>query len=240
MAAAVGTGVAISSLLVGILTQLHEGRGLRFLLSATAIVAGSAFVVYGCWRWIMLQRRSLVFTGIGVAALAFVLSMAAVLERKDGPPGSASKARAEPSAPTTERITTSSTRLDALTGPDVTKPEWAKPHFRPSDYEKPLYGVFRAFGQAPNYIPEFPITMNGCDSRAMRTRWRTVSARIQNGVVAYSSNPHELTVKDAWNVRVAQAGVIDTGGCEQPVFFLEGVESLADIAYETVVYNAAP
>jgi len=62
------------------------------------------------------------------------------------------------------------------------------------------------------------------------------------GTMYYSDTPDTATESDATNLTTATSGWIDTGGCEQPVFFVpQGATStLVDITFETRIYDAAP
>ncbi len=103
-------------------------------------------------------------------------------------------------------------------------------------------GQFRAFSDTPNYIPDFPITMNGCTDRAMRTQWRSLGKPVRVGVVFFRDDPESATPADASGLVEESQGSIDTGGCEQPVFFVsdDAQGNLVDITYETRIYDAAP
>jgi hypothetical protein len=76
----------------------------------------------------------------------------------------------------------------------------------------------------------------------MRTHWRSVGQAITAGKIDYSDTPENATQTDATHLATATGGWIDTGGCEQPVFFVsaDSQSTLVDITYETRVYNAAP
>jgi serine/threonine protein kinase len=139
-----------------------------------------------------------------------------------------------------------STAPGATTSPAASTPsptdQWSMANFRPSTAESTMSDTFRAFSDQPNYIPEFPLTMNGCASRAMRTHWRSLGKAITIGKVDYSDTPETATKSDATNLVTATGGWIDTGGCEQPVFFVanDSEGTLVDIAFETRIFEAAP
>ncbi|TCM33105.1 hypothetical protein [Kribbella sp. VKM Ac-2568] len=76
----------------------------------------------------------------------------------------------------------------------------------------------------------------------MRTHWRSLGNAITVGKIAYSDTPENATQTDATQLATATGGWIDTGGCEQPVFFVraDSQSTLVDIAYQTRIYDAAP
>lgn len=113
--------------------------------------------------------------------------------------------------------------------------------FRPSTVEHPLTGTTRVFADRPNYIPDFPITMNGCNTRAMRTHWRSLGQPVTVGVAFFNDSPERVTRADASKAQTGTSGWTDTGGCEQPVFFTgTSPGNLVDVAYEARIYDAAP
>jgi len=192
-------------------------------------------------------RRWLVPAALA-AALATAAALTALLayDRADsrspasGPPASTTSTQVS-------KLTTSSPRQSRTTAPTAASPAtptdpWSMANFRPSKVEPAISDIFRAFSGQPNYIPDFPLTMNGCGTRAMRTHWRSVGQAISVGRVDYSDTPENATRDDATKVVTATGGWIDTGGCQQPVFFVnsDGASTLVDVTFETRVYDAAP
>ncbi|MFD7161175.1 serine/threonine-protein kinase [Kribbella sp. NPDC059898] len=146
------------------------------------------------------------------------------------------------STPAPQPSPSAQTSLASLPQTVATTNQWSMAKFRPSATEASMSGTFRAFSDRPNYIANFPLTMNGCASRAMRTHWRTLGQKVTVGTMYYSDTPDTATASDATNLTTATSGWIDTGGCEQPAFFVPhgSASTLVDIAFETRIYDAAP
>lgn len=119
---------------------------------------------------------------------------------------------------------------------------WTPPAGFRASPTAPLTGLFRAFTGMPNYIPDYPITMNGCSLALHRTRWRSIGTPVTVGKVFFSDAPERATRSDATQLGTAMAGSIDAGSCEQPIFCVTdaGPSTLTDITYEVREYEPAP
>jgi serine/threonine protein kinase len=183
-------------------------------------------------------KRWLIAAGVAAAVTALVIVV--VTLRPTG---------ATPTSQPTRTPTTSKTKTTTATSqpppspaPTPSTDPWLMAKFRPSTFEPTMADTFRAFSGQPNYIPDFPLTMNGCATRAMRTHWRSLGQTVTIGTIEYSDTPEAATQADATRQTIATSGWIDTGGCEQPVFFLpkNAASTLVDITFETRIFNAAP
>jgi hypothetical protein len=89
------------------------------------------------------------------------------------------------------------------------------------------------------HVSDFPVTMNGCDTRQLRVTWRSISEPVRAGV-SYFRDPWDETpivpdqVGDA-----SQSGTLLLGGCEQPAFSAAPGDGISDIAVEVSVYYPA-
>jgi serine/threonine protein kinase len=189
-------------------------------------------------------KRWLIAAGAAIPVAAIAVVIAALLT------GNKMPASSTPSSTTSSQTlrppSSSATRPGSMTSSvartSTPTDQWSMANFRPSTAETPMSNMFRAFSGQPNYIPDFPLTMNGCGTRAMRTHWRSVGQAITAGKIDYSDTPENATQTDATHLANATGGWIDTGGCEQPVFFVsaDSQSTLVDITYETRIYDAAP
>jgi serine/threonine protein kinase len=181
------------------------------------------------------RRRWLIAAGAASAAVVAAVIFAVLTT------GGGSPSRSPSSAATGGATPRSAATSTAASTPTATDP-WGMANFRPSANEESMSDVFRAFSGQPNYIPDFPLTMNGCATRAMRTHWRSLGKAMTFGKVFYSDSPETATEADAMDLKNATGGWIDTGGCEQPVFFVsDDVQgNLVDVTFETRMYDAAP
>jgi serine/threonine protein kinase len=181
-------------------------------------------------------KRWLVSAGVAAAVIALVI-VVAILHPPSGTPTTT------PTAGKTQTATVAATsRPPTLPAQTPSTDQWLMAKFRPSTAEPTLSDTFRAFSGRPNYIPDFPLTMNGCATRAMRTHWRSLGQEVTIGTIDYSDTPETATQSDATKLTTATSGWIDTGGCEQPVFFVSNhaASTLVDIAFETRIFDAAP
>lgn len=185
-------------------------------------------------------KRWLITAGAAAAVVALVVVVAS-LRPTGGTPTS------RPTTPPTTTVPQTATgaatsRPPSSPAPTPSTDQWSMTNFRPSTTEPSISDTFRAFSDQPNYIPEFPLTMNGCSTRAMRTHWRSLGQEVTIGTMDYSDTPETATQSDATKLTTATGGWIDTGGCEQPVFFVprNAASTLVDIAIETRIFDAAP
>jgi serine/threonine protein kinase len=185
-------------------------------------------------------KRWLITAGVAAAVTALVIVIV-TLRPTGGTPTS------QPTSMTTTSTTKTTTDTATSHAPPSPAPTpstdpWQMDKFRLSTFELPMTDTFRAFSGRPNYIPEFPLTMNGCATRAMRTHWRSLGQKVTIGRIDYSDTPEAATQRDATKLTTATSGWINTGGCEQPVFFVpDGTAStLVDITFETRIFDAAP
>ena len=105
----------------------------------------------------------------------------------------------------------------------------------------PVSLTTRAFAGQPNYIPQFPSTMNGCDQAVITTRWRSLGGNVTAGNADghFNGFPPPTAPRDP---QTGQAGLIQGNQCEEPVFFLEPgpLGSLVDVSVQYQVWRASP
>lgn len=126
----------------------------------------------------------------------------------------------------------------ALVGLTDTNPA----HWAPSTYEQPQRIQQRIYGDdPPTLVSNFPVTMNGCNTRQLRVKWRSVDSPVAAGIADYAD-----TTTPPPNVRRQQPptlnGTMTLGGCEQPAFrtFTQpGGANLANIVVEVAVFDPA-
>lgn len=187
------------------------------------------------------RKRWLIPAGATLAAAA-VAAIVTILLTTGGPPTSRQPTTpTESQTPPSQGTATSQPASQPATAAPKTN-QWAMVKFRPSTTEPSLEDTFRAFSGQPNYIPNFPLTMNGCATRAMRTHWRSLGQQVTVGKVYYSDTPETATKSAATSLTTATSGWIDTGGCEQPAFFVasDAASTLVDITFETRIFEPAP
>lgn len=105
-------------------------------------------------------------------------------------------------------------------------------HWAPSTHEPTFQSQVRVFdGIGPHRIPEFPYTQNGCGTRQIRVRWRSLGPEVISGYSFWSD------VADA-EAAPATEGTLVVGGCEDAMFrTVDG--TIADIVAEVSVYEPA-
>ena len=106
---------------------------------------------------------------------------------------------------------------------------------------KPVRLTTRLFTGQPNYIPDFPATMNGCDQAVVTTRWRSLGGNVTAGNADghFNGLPPPTEPRDA---QTGEAGLIQGNQCEEPVFFLApgALGTLVDVSVEYQVWRASP
>ncbi|HSO97264.1 MAG TPA: serine/threonine-protein kinase [Acidimicrobiia bacterium] len=108
----------------------------------------------------------------------------------------------------------------------------------------PSSSILRVFSGQPNYIADFPWTMNGCSSGTYTTQWRALTTA--DLVAAGPTDQHASTTLQASAVKGAttgHSGLITGDSCHEPVFFFAGTSSfdtLVDVAVVTQHWTAAP
>lgn len=146
-----------------------------------------------------------------------------------------SQATTTTTAPTT---TTTAGFTDGLVGLTDTDPS----HWIASDHEATQTFQLRVFDSATwETIFEFPVTMNGCDQRQLRVRWRSLSSSVRPAIGSYwppdleaSSGPLRPDVVGD----PATEGSMVMNGCEQPAFqLLPEPGTIANVAVEVAVYQ---
>ena len=102
----------------------------------------------------------------------------------------------------------------------------------------------RIFSGQPNFIDNFPWTMNGCADATTTTQWRSL---VPDDVVeAGRTDMHGSTTLQASQVRgltSGRSGLITADGCQEPVFFLKSSptgDTLVDLAITTQRWFPAP
>lgn len=104
--------------------------------------------------------------------------------------------------------------------------------------------ILRVFNTQPNYVQDFPWTMNDCASAMYTTQWRALTTA--DLVAAGSTDQHASTTlqaKQVKGVKTDHAGLIVGDSCHEPVFFFAGttgVDTLVDVAIVTQHWTAAP
>ena len=108
----------------------------------------------------------------------------------------------------------------------------------------PTSSILRVFSGQPNYIADFPWTMNGCSSGTYTTQWRALTTA--DLVAAGPTDQHASTTLQPSTVRGAttgHSGLITGDSCHEPVFFFAGsstFDTLVDVAVVTQHWTAAP
>jgi serine/threonine protein kinase len=102
----------------------------------------------------------------------------------------------------------------------------------------------RIFSGQPNYITNFPWTMNGCADATTTTQWRSL---VPDDVVAAGrTDVHSSTTLQTSQVRdltTGRSGLITVDSCSEPVFFLKSSaarDTLVDLAITTQRWTPAP
>lgn len=126
----------------------------------------------------------------------------------------------------------------ALVGQTDTNPA----HWAPSGYEKPQRIQQRIFGaDPPTLVAGFPVTMNGCGTRQLRVKWRSVDSPVAAGITD-SSDPTSPPPQVRKQQPPVLQGTMTLSGCEQPAFRTytqpDGA-NLANVVVEVTVYEPA-
>jgi hypothetical protein len=115
-------------------------------------------------------------------------------------------------------------------------------HWAPSGYEKPQRIQQRIFGaDPPTLVAGFPVTMNGCNTRQLRVKWRSVDSPVAAGITDYS-DPTTPPPTVRRQQPPALQGTMTVGGCEQPAYRTytqPGGANLANVVVEVTVYEPA-
>jgi hypothetical protein len=102
----------------------------------------------------------------------------------------------------------------------------------------------RIFADSPNYIQNFPWTMNSCADGMNTTVWRSlVPDDIVAGGHTDAHGSTTLQISAVKQVTTGTAGLIVGDGCHEPVFFLvrsAAGDTLVDVATTTQHWVAAP
>jgi len=108
----------------------------------------------------------------------------------------------------------------------------------------PTSSILRVFSGQPNYIADFPWTMNGCQQAMYTTQWRALTTA--DLVAAGATDLHASTTLQSNGVKGAttgHAGLIVGDSCHEPVFFFarsSSFDTLVDVAVVTQHWTAAP
>lgn len=116
-----------------------------------------------------------------------------------------------------------------VTDPDPT-------HWTPSGFEQPQRFQVRLFDAAPTLVTDFPVTMNGCDTRQMRVRWRTLHTPIVAGIAPFTDRGRAVVIGTR-TPDVRDSGTMWLGSCEQPAFV--GPGDIEDLVVEVTVFEPA-
>lgn len=84
-------------------------------------------------------------------------------------------------------------------------------------------------------VADFPVTMNGCDTRQTAVRWRSLGRPVIAGATGYRDSSNTSPVDAAQVGDPAQEGTMLLNGCEQPAFAARPGESISDIAVTVTV-----
>ncbi len=109
----------------------------------------------------------------------------------------------------------------------------------------PCRGSLRVFkGEKWVGIPNFPVTMNGCDSGIFMVRWRSgyPDVRVSSTLGYFDGTGARGTENGA---KMGSFGYIQASNCEQPMFKFAGAQkgnksTLVNIYYELKFWQAAP
>jgi serine/threonine protein kinase len=108
----------------------------------------------------------------------------------------------------------------------------------------PTSSSLRVFSGQPNYIADFPWTMNGCQGAMYTTQWRALTTA--DLVAAGPTDVHDsttLTPTAVKGIKTGHAGLITGDSCHEPVFFFassSSFDTLVDVAVVTQHWTAAP
>lgn len=108
----------------------------------------------------------------------------------------------------------------------------------------PTSSIQRVFNGQPNYLANFPWTMNSCQSAMYTTQWRALTTA--DLVAAGATDVHASTTlqaKDVKGIKTGHSGLIVGDSCHEPVFFFAGgssFDTLVDVAVLTQHWTAAP
>jgi serine/threonine protein kinase len=108
----------------------------------------------------------------------------------------------------------------------------------------PTSSILRVFSGQPNYIADFPWTMNGCASATYTTQWRALTTA--DLVAAGPTDVHGSTTLQpsaVKGIKTGHAGLVVGDSCHEPVFFFassSSFDTLVDVAVVTQHWTAAP
>jgi serine/threonine protein kinase len=108
----------------------------------------------------------------------------------------------------------------------------------------PTSSILRVFSGQPNYIADFPWTMNSCQSAMYTTQWRALTTA--DLVAAGPTDVHAPTTLQqsaVKGIKTGHAGLIVGDSCHEPVFFFassSSFDTLVDVAVVTQHWTAAP
>jgi serine/threonine protein kinase len=108
----------------------------------------------------------------------------------------------------------------------------------------PTTSILRVFSGQPNYVANFPWTMNGCQSAMYTTQWRALTTA--DLVAAGPTDVHGSTTLQqsaVKGIKTGHAGLIVGDSCHEPVFFFASsstFDTLVDVAVATQHWTAAP
>jgi len=92
----------------------------------------------------------------------------------------------------------------------------------------------RVFSSQPNYIANFPWTMNGCSDGEITAAWRSLTPG--DAVSAGPTDVHgstTLTASQVSGITTGEQGLVTGDNCHEPVFFFAGstgADNLTDVA----------
>jgi hypothetical protein len=108
----------------------------------------------------------------------------------------------------------------------------------------PTSSSLRVFSGQPNYIADFPWTMNGCQGAMYTTQWRALTTA--DLVAAGPTDVHASTTLQpnaVKGIKTGHAGLVVGDSCHEPVFFFassSSFDTLVDVAVVTQHWTAAP
>jgi serine/threonine protein kinase len=108
--------------------------------------------------------------------------------------------------------------------------------WRPSDGEPGQAFNMRVF-DAWDHVYEFPVTMNGCDTRQPRVAWRSIDGPVEAGVSDFRDTWDDSPIEPEQIAPPAQSGTLLLNSCEQPAF--RSASGVSNIAVEVSIHYPA-
>lgn len=199
-----------------------SGRRLALLAAAAAILAGAV------GTYLAGGGTNSVLTSTGATTTTSTTTTAA--------PTTTAQPTAEPpttAAPTTAAPTTSAptTVTEAGSVALAGDTDLDESHWGPPEPGGDVALSERIFDTEWQYITDFPVTMNGCNTWQKRIRWRSLGAPLHSGISYYNPDPQQYPIDVYESGGPSMEGTMVLGGCEQPAFATDG-DGLSDIVVD--------